>query len=120
MSPKGTQFCSEVNGSHAVLKPCLARLDSIPSASVTHALAPAAASASAIDGFSPPGRKKFISGELTHGPSGPDPQGKVPVPTVNGLAADCPAASADSKFATIRSPRTVLALIGRFRCRPPL
>src|ERR1700686_3677507 len=119
MSPKGTQFCRDVNGSHAALKPWLARLVSIPSAAATQALAPARLKASAMEGFNPPGLKKFIRGELTHAPT-PDPHGTEPVPTVNELAGVCPAASAALKLTTIKSPRIVLALIGRFKFRPPL
>src|SRR5438477_1180067 len=119
MSPKGTQ---PVNppvkvGAQFALNPWLARLLSIDSASCTHGIAegPAAMRAPAIEGFKPPGRKKFINAELIHGPSAPDPQGVLPLPTVKGLAGVCPEASAALKFATIKSPRTVLALMGRFR-----
>src|SRR5579862_132361 len=119
MSPKGTQF-AKVFGSQFALKPWLARLLSICCASCTHALPPPSATAAAIDGLIPPGRKKFIRGALIHGPSGPLPQGTAPVPTVSGLAADCPAAKAAWKLLTAKSPRIVFALIGRFRWRPPL
>src|ERR1022692_2178859 len=91
-----------------------------PSCTQGIAAGPAAMRAPAIEGFKPPGRKKFISAELTHGPSAPDPQGRAPPPTVNGLAGVCPAASAALKLATIKSPRIVLALMGRFRGPPPL
>src|ERR1700674_5598959 len=80
----------------------------------------AASRAPAMEEFNPPRRKKFISAELIQGPSGPLPQGNAPPPTVNGLAGVCPAASAALKLATIKSPRIVLALMGRFRWRPPL
>src|ERR1700741_2985993 len=114
MSPKGTQL-AKVVGSQLALNPWLARLLSMDCARVTQAPAPANSKAPAIDGFIPPGRKKFISGALTQGPSGPTPQGTDPVPTVNGLLTDCPAASAAFMLATMRSPRTVFALMGRFR-----
>src|SRR5258707_15022892 len=119
MSPNGTQLANVV-GSRFGLNPWLARVPSTDWAKPTPAPPPASATAAAMEGFIPPGRKKFISGALTHGPSGPDPQGTAPVPTVKGLAAVCPAASAALKLATIRSPRIVLAFIGRFRWRPPL
>ena len=78
-----------------------------------------------IDGFSPPGRKKFINDASTYG------NGLVGVPpalqplTVNGLEGSfCPESVASTmaalRFATIRSPRMVFALIGRFKCLPPL
>src|SRR5271169_2348961 len=114
MSPKGTQP-TKVAGLQFVLNPCPARLLSIDWARLTHAPPPPRSRAPAMEGFKPPGRKKFISAELTHGPSEPDPQGTAPVPTVNGLLGVCPAAMAALKFCTIKSPRTVLALIGRLR-----
>src|SRR5437868_6795544 len=120
MSPKGTQFASDVKGSHAALNPWVVRLLSMDSARATQAPPPPPISASAIAGFKPPGRKKFIRAALTHGPSAPDPQGAAPVPTVNGLPTGSPAAINAFKLATIRSPRMVLALIGRLRWRPPL
>src|SRR6266550_2902896 len=119
MSPNGTQL-AYVAGSQFALNPWLARLVSMDWAKPTQASPPPRPTAAAIDGFNPPGRKKFIIGALTHGPKGPDPHGTAPVPTVKGLAAVCPAARAALKLATIRSPRIVLALIGRFRWRPPL
>src|ERR1039458_9213436 len=119
MSPKGTQP-TKVAGSQLVLKPweanpfriCCAR----PTQSEVAPIAPA------IEGFRPPGRKKFIREESTATGA---PEGVNTHPTVNGLAGGVwPVASAypyaDMKFATIKSPRMVLALIGRFRWRPPL
>src|SRR5882672_4526428 len=119
MSPKGTQL-SRVVGSQLALNPWLARLVSMDWPRATQEPAPAASSAPATDGFNPPGRKKFISEELTQGPSKPEPQGTPSPPTVKGLLGVSPPASAALKLATIRSPRTVLALIGRLRWRPPL
>src|ERR1700687_3665675 len=120
MSPKGTQPENPpvTVGAQLALNPWLASLLSVSSPSCRQGIpAPpgAASSAPAIEGFKPPGRKKFISAELTQGPSRPLPQGTAPLPTVKGLAGVCPAASAALKLATIRSPRTVLALMGRFR-----
>src|SRR5258708_27315802 len=123
MSPKGMQLAREVRGSHAALNPWLARPLSMDSASCKQGIPTppgAAISASAIAGFRPPGRKKFIRAELTQGPRAPDPQGAAPVPTVNGLPTGSPAAIEAFKLATIKSPRIVLALMGRFRWRPPL
>src|SRR5438270_12381061 len=75
-----------------------------------------------IEGFRPPGRKKFISEASTNG-SGL--VGVLQPLTVNGLAGrGCPEEAASTiaalKFFTIRSPRIVFALMGRFRWRPPL
>src|SRR6266496_3634083 len=120
MSPKGMQLASEVKGSQAALNPWLVGLLSMVSASATQLPAPPIIIACAIAGFRPPGRKKFIRAEFTHGPRAPDPQGAAPVPTVNGLPTGSPAAIAAFRFLTIRSPRMVLALMGRLRCRPPL
>src|SRR6266567_4306379 len=120
MSPKGTQLFREVKGSQAALNPWVARLLSMDSASATQLPAPPTISACAIAGFRPPGRKKFIRAEFTQGPRAPNPQGAVPVPTVNGLPTGSPAAIEAFRLPTIRSPRMVFALIGRLRCRPPL
>src|SRR3974390_2063985 len=126
MSPKGTHPLN-VAGSQ-VLKP---RLWARVAACVMHANpeAPNEEYAPMIDGFRPPGRKKFISEASTKGsgPSGP-PAGLHPL-TVNGLAGvgkrvgllkATESVMAALKFATIRSPRMVLALMGRFRWRPPV
>src|SRR5579864_9660662 len=120
MSPNGTQPPNPpvTVGAQLALNPWAARPLSMDSPSCKHGMpAPpgAASSAPAIEGFKPPGRKKFISAELTQGPSGPTPQGRAPLPTVKGLAGVCPAARAALKLATIKSPRTVLALMGRFK-----
>src|SRR5579863_3353296 len=109
MSPKGTQPVKlPVVGAQVALKPWLVRLLSICSARPTQELAPARIRASAMEGFKPPRRKKFIKGALTQG-LGLVPQGTEPVPTVNGLAGVWPAARAALKLATIKSPRMVLA-----------
>src|SRR5215831_12360050 len=116
MSPNGMQLLNEpLKGSQAVLKPWLLRAPRACSACWTQATSPTASNAPAIEGFSPLGRKKFMSDELTHGPAGPLPQWVFPLPTVNGLEKFCPAARAAKKLLTIRSPRMVLSLIGRFR-----
>src|SRR5947209_13306750 len=121
MSPNGMQPLKEpLRGSHAVLKPWPLSAPSICSAWATHVTSPTPSNAPAIEGFKPLGRKKFIKDELTHGPAGPLPQWVFPPPTVNGLPTVCPSPSALRKLLTIRSPRTVLALIGRFKWRPPL
>src|ERR1700686_536415 len=103
MSPKGTQPVYPVTvGAQVALKPWLARPPSIFSARPTQELPPARIKAWAMEGFKPPGRKKFVSAELTQGPSAPLPQGTAPLPTVNGLAGVCPAASAALKLATLK------------------
>src|SRR5580704_5601164 len=115
MSPNGTQPV-KVAGLQFVLNP--GRLATICCASVTHSAPalPLARYAPAIEGFSPPGRKKFVIAESTHRPPGPTPHPLM----ANGLANPAPAAFAFRKFESSKSPRIAFALIGRFRCRPPL
>src|SRR5262249_4608738 len=111
----GTQPES-VAGLQATLRPLAWRM---PCAKVTQAPAPAPVKAFAIAGFSPEGRKKFVRAAATHG--APEmaltPQGKGPEPTKRGppVAREFGSASAACQFFTSRSPRTVLALMGRFR-----
>src|SRR6202142_404830 len=129
MSPKGMQPAS-VAGSQEVLNPAVlypcAFKDCRTSGYtvVTQLPPPAAMRASAIDAFKPPGRKKLVSAADTQGLwlVGLMPQGAAPLPTAKGPKAEFEAGSpcAASKLATSRSPRCVLALIGRLRCRPPL
>jgi len=91
---------------------------------VTQEPAPTAKRKLAIEGLIPPGRKKLVNAEETQGKPlfGLMPKGAEPVPTWNGPAEALEAGSlkAACQFAVSRSPRTVLALIGRFRWRPPL
>src|SRR5262245_1326101 len=116
MSPNGMQFARVVR-SQLVFRPyiCCTRGSTI---CTQGAVAGFDNSATPIDGLTPEGRKKFVSAAGTYGPPAPTPQ---PL-TVNGLSvgAAAPAATAASRFLTIRSPRTVFALIGRLRCLPPL
>src|ERR1700731_2691093 len=119
MSPKGTQFAS-VAGLQAVLSPSAPK---ICCANPTHGAPAVGSNAPAIAGFSPEGRKKFTRAAETHGaPLGLKPQGAAPDPTLSGPAAafEVGSVKATCQFFTSKSPRTVLALIGRFRCRPPL
>src|ERR1700692_3208290 len=118
MSLNGTHPASVV-GSHAVLRPltwssCCAR--------ATHAPAPALFSAIAMAGFKPDGRKKFISAAETQGTLLTAPQGAGPEPTKGGPpdAPEVTSPRATCQFLTKRSPRGVLAFIGRFRWRPPV
>src|ERR1700756_2275926 len=79
----------------------------------------AKAGCDAIEGFKPDGRKKLTAAAGITGPSGPD---GTQLFTNSGLVVGgtAPAATAACQFLTKRSPRTVFALIGRFRCLPPL
>ena len=83
--------------------------------------------APAMAGFSPDGRKKFdqrgakrtrlaagIDAAMELAPQRPHVSGLVPA------SAALDQSTAACQFFTSKSPRTVLALIGRFRCRPPL
>src|SRR5581483_4792609 len=125
MSLNGMQPASvgEV-GSQLVLKPNGFRVCSIPCASPTQAAAGLFSSATAIAGFSPEGRKKFINAEDTQGAPvvGLKPHGAAPVPTASGpdVALDVGSVNAVRQFSSRKSPRVVLALIGRFKWRPPL
>src|SRR5260221_12295486 len=116
MSLNGTHPVRVV-GSHAVLRPPACNTKGA-TAWTQGAVAGFESSAIAIAGFNPDGRKKFINAVGTYGPAGPTPQ----LFTNSGLSVGsaAPAASAACQFFTSRSPRVVLALIGRFRCRPPL
>src|ERR1700730_15549857 len=120
MSLKGTQPVSPlVEGSHAVLRPpcCITA-----SAAAMQPWAGVPISALAKAGFKPPGRKKFVSAAETQGTPPTNPHGTEPAPTNSGPAAAFELVSlrATCQFLTSRSPRVVLALMGRFRCRPPL
>src|SRR5579864_3503726 len=119
MSPKGTQF-ARVAGLQAVLRPSAPR---ICCANPTQGAAAVGSNAAAIAGFSPDGRKKFTNAAETHAtPLELKPQGAAPAPTLRGPAAafEVGSVKATCQFFTSKSPRTVLALIGRFRCLPPL
>src|SRR5579863_1096967 len=120
MSLKGTQLARpETPGLHFVFRPVAAKS---ANASGTHG----ASAPPANDGLSPEGRKKLTiaagtkNGRLDPG-TGFAPQGTAPVPTDNGLSVGkfAPAATAACQFSVSRSPRAVLALMGRFRRRPP-
>src|SRR5215813_5386608 len=65
------------------------------------------------DGFSPDGRKKFVTAAGTKGPAGPTPQPATWIGNVLGVIA--PAARAFCQFFNSRSPRVGLALMGRLR-----
>src|SRR5258708_38844907 len=106
MSPKGTQLVRPVAGLQLAFRPSAART---VFANPTQAAPPEARYASATDGFRPDGRKKLTKAAGTYGPKGPTPQ---PL-TVKGLSVDLLtlAATAESRLFTIKSPRTVLALI---------
>src|SRR5258706_16457847 len=109
MSPKGTQLVRPVAGLQLEFKPSAAKT---VFAKPTQAAPPEARYASATDGFKPDGRKKLTKAAGTYG----TPEAVAPKPlTVNGLSPGwlAPAAMAAFKLFTIRSPRTVLALIGR-------
>src|SRR3954468_15479358 len=113
MSPKGTHPL-KVAGSQLALKP---GIEATMAAACPIQAGSANAYAPMMEGFNPPGRKKFIREASTKGV----PLGETPHPlTVKGLDALSPDASAALKFLIIRSPRMVLALMGRFRWRPPL
>src|ERR1700746_1843393 len=117
MSLKGTHpVKAGVVGSHAVLSPLACR---ICWANPTQAAPPLAISTLAIDGVNPDGRKKFVRAAATHGaPVMPlTPHGAAPDPTNSGppAAAEFGSPNAACQFFTSRSPRGVLALIGRFR-----
>src|SRR5882672_10948981 len=115
MSLKGTQPLSPlVDGSHAVLSPpcCMTA-----SAALMQPCADVPIKAPAMAGFRPPGRKKLVSAADTHGTPLTNPHGAWPPPTNSGPAAafDVGSLSATCQFLTSRSPRVVLALMGRFR-----
>src|SRR5277367_1497709 len=130
MSPKGTitQPPAESKGSVALH---LLPLGPSPNPS---ALASRAASARqgppANDGFNPDGRKKFNIAAGANAPVGVPVIAPGQICTCsgpegyNGLVVGIPTALAKAtafcQFFTSRSPRAVLALIGRFKCRPPL
>src|SRR5579862_1299244 len=105
----------EVAGSQAVLRPPACRIDSAAS---MQPCAGVPTKALAIAGLSPPGRKKFVSAAETQGTPPTKPHGAEPAPTNNGPAAALEVGSpkATCQFFTSRSPRVVLALMGRFRC----
>src|SRR5207248_2383713 len=98
------------------------------------ALASNAASAKhgppASDGFNPDGRKKFNIAAGANCPVGfpVNAAGQMDTPSglegYRGLLGGIPAAFAPAiaacQFFSSKSPRVVLALMGRFRCRPPL
>src|SRR5713226_5811251 len=65
------------------------------------------------DGLIPDGRKKLTTAAGINGPAGPMPHPATDSGLVVGVAA--PAATALSQLPTSRSPRTVFALMGRFR-----
>jgi len=92
------------------------------SAAVMQTCAGVPTNAPAMAGFRPPGRKKLVSAAETHGTPPTNPQGAAPAPTKSGPAAalELGLLSATCQFFTSRSPRVVLALMGRFRWRPPL
>src|SRR5436853_2423698 len=70
------------------------------------------------DGLNPDGRKKLNCGAGTNAPAGPAPQ--LATCKGNAVGAIAPAATAFSQFDTSNSEFTVFALMGRFKCRPPL
>src|SRR5438105_2731296 len=70
------------------------------------------------EGLNPDGRKKLNCGAGTNAPAGPAPQ--LATCKGNAVGAIAPAATAFSQFDTSNSEFTVFALMGRFKCRPPL
>src|ERR1700730_1422723 len=116
MSLKGTQPVRVV-GLQALLRPPACNTSGA-TVWTQPAVAGLDSNASAIAGFKPEERKKFSRAGGTYGPPGPTPQ----LLTNSGLSLGCaaPAAIAACQFFTSRSPRVVLALMGRFKCRPPL
>ena len=84
----------------------------------------------ASDGFNPEGRKKFSIAAGANAPEGGKPNAAGQIATDSGLDGyeglvvgspiELANATAFCQFLTSKSPRTVLALIGRLRCRPPL
>src|SRR5581483_7793325 len=125
MSLNGMQF-AKVAGSQLARRPSAAR---IWFANVTHSPAPCDVKKLASDGFNPDGRKKLVKAAATHGaPEALTPQGAPPAvagsaPTPSGpsvLAPEVGSVKAVCQFASSACGRTALALIGRFRCRPPL
>src|ERR1700722_9506722 len=83
------------------------------------------ANKAATEGFSPPGLKSLTNVAGTKKGIAPGRAAKGLGPhdaTPNGLepVAAGFVANAASQFSVSRSPRTVLALMGRFRWRPPL
>src|SRR5436190_19837131 len=120
MSLKGMQPVSPLlEGSHAVLSPPCCRT---ANAALMQPCAGVPISALARAGFRPPGRKKLVSADETHGTPLTNPQGAAPAPTNSGPAAafDVGSLRATCQFLAIKSPRVVLALIGRFKWRPAL
>src|SRR5271165_189000 len=121
MSLKGMQPVRPLaRGLHAVLNPAACRMDS---ASSMQPCAGVPINAPASDGFSPEGRKKLARAAETQGwPPGLTPQGAAPEPTARGPpeAAEVGSVRAACQFRTSQSPRGALALMGRFRWRPPL
>src|SRR5580692_1547102 len=130
MSPKGTttQPPAELNGR------VLSHLPPVGPSPNPSALARRTASVRqgppARDGFNPDGRKKFNIAAGANAPVGVPVIAPGQICTCNGpdgyngLVVGIPAALAKAtalcQFSTSKSPRTVFALIGRFRCRPPL
>src|SRR5579863_2358263 len=130
MSPKGTttQAPAAPNGIVLSLLPPLA-LRPNPSAFASNA-ASARQGPPASDGFNPEGRKKFSRAAGANAPDGGKPNAAGQIATDSGLDGydglvvgrpiEFANATAFCQFFTSKSPRTVLALIGRLRCRPPL
>src|SRR5580693_3514822 len=116
MSLKGTQPVRVV-GSQAVLNPPACNTNGATTCT-QGAVAGFDNRARAMAGFKPEGRKKFTSDAGTNGPPGPTPQPFCDSGLSVGSAA--PAAIAACQFFSSRSPRVVLALMGRFIWRPPL
>src|SRR5271165_6182522 len=120
MSLKGMQPVSpDVEGLQAVLSPPACKMDKAGS---IQSCAGVPISALAMAGFRPPGRKKFVSAADTQGTPPTNPHGVDPAPTNSGpaLALEVGSPKATCQFLTSRSPRVVLALMGRLRWRPPL
>src|SRR5581483_5905743 len=125
MSLNGMQPVSDGEvGSQVVLNPKGFRVCRICCANPTQAAAGLFSSATAIAGLSPEGRKKFISAAETQGAPVVvlKPHGAAPAPTCRGPAEafEVGSPSAVRQFCSKKSPRVVLALMGRFRWRPPL
>src|SRR6266852_6260327 len=120
MSLKGMQPVSPlVDGSHPVLSPPCCKT---ANAALMQPCAGVPIKALAMAGFRPPGRKKFVSAAETQGTPLTNPHGAEAAPTKSGPAAAFEVGSlrATCQFLTSRSPRVVLALMGRFRWRPAL
>src|SRR5580692_5708794 len=132
MSPKGTttQPPAELNGR------VLSHLPLVGPSPNPSALARRTASCRqgppASDGFNPDGRKKFniAAGANVRDGGRVAPSAPGQICTCNGpdgysglvgrMLFALANATAFCQFFTSKSPRTVFALIGRFRCRPPL